>query len=104
MSTTIALILRALSTLLSMGVLGKSPSAFAPVISTLASLAEVPDFTKVQQAQLLQMVETWVNEKRAPTDAELDSLKSSRDTMDAALRNALAKLLMPAAVAAPAAK
>lgn len=93
MSTTIALILRALSTLFGMGLAGKTTAAFAPIISTLASLAEVPDATKVQQAQLLAMVETWVAEKREPTDAELDSLKSTRDAMHAQILAALASLV-----------
>lgn len=93
MSETIALILRALSTVAGLSdVFGKDAVKLQPVLNTLASFAELPAETKADQEALLAQVKTWIAENRGPTDAELDAFKASRDDLDAKLRAARANL------------
>ena len=93
MTTTIALILRALAGAVSLkDVFGGDVGKLAPVLNTVAALAEVPDFTRAQQEALLAQVKTWVAENRGPTDAELDAFKDTRDVLDQKLKAALAAL------------
>lgn len=89
MSETIALILRALSTVAGLtDVFGKGAEKLQPVLNTLASFAELPAETRADQEALLAQVKTWIAENRGPTDAELDAFKATRDDLDAKLRAA----------------
>ncbi len=89
----IAMILRALSIAATIpGVFGKNGEKLAPVLNTVASLAELPAETRASQQALLTQVNTWVAEGRGPTDEELETFKSTRDALDAQLREARAKL------------
>lgn len=95
-SSLIAMILRALGLASGMtGVFGKDAARLAPVLNTLASFAELPAETHAAQVTLLEQVNTWVAEKRGPTDGELDAFKTARDALDAQLRAARDSLADP---------
>ena len=81
MIDTIAMILRALGVTASMPELfGGKGEKLAPILATLASLAELPGETKGEQDALLALVNSWVREKRGPTTEELDTFRATRET------------------------
>lgn len=86
MIDTIAMILRALGVAASMPeVFGSKAEKLAPILATLASLAELPGETKREQDALLALVNSWVSEKRAPSTEELDNFKAVRESNHARL-------------------
>lgn len=90
---TVALILRSLAGAVVMPELfGAKASKLQPVLDTLASLAELPAELEADRQELLSLVQRWVNEKRPPTDEELDTLKVRRDELDQRAREARARL------------
>jgi hypothetical protein len=90
---TIALILRTLSGAVQMPELsGLKAGKFAPILDTIAALAEVPEALKADREALLAQVQRWVDEKRPPTDEELDTFKDQREDLDAKIRAARAQL------------
>jgi hypothetical protein len=93
MIDTIAMILRALGVAASMPELfGGKGEKLAPILATLASLAELPGETKPQQEALLELVNAWVSQKRAPTTEELDQFKTVRESNHARLLELQASL------------
>lgn len=92
-AATTSLILRALSGLVQMPELtGLKAQKLAPLLDTAAALAEVPEALEPDRQALLSQVQRWVDEKRAPTDDELDTFKVVRDELDVKIREARAKL------------
>lgn len=94
--TIISAILRSLAAAAGMSdVFGKNAARLSPILDTLAAFTALPDVTRPAQEALRAMVDTWVAENRGPTDAELDSLKADRDSLDAQLRQIQADLSTP---------
>lgn len=92
-SPTIGLILRSLAGAVVMPELfGEKAARLQPVLDTLASLAELPAKLEPERQALLAKVQSWVDEKRPPTDAELDEFKAQRDALDRRAREARAAL------------
>lgn len=89
----LSLILRALGAAATLKeVFDGKAEKLAPYLNTLASFAELPEETRAEQEALLAQVEAWIEEKRPPTDAELDAFKAVRDDLDAKLRAARASI------------
>jgi hypothetical protein len=92
-TTTIAMILRSVAGLVQMPELsGLKAAKLAPLIDTAAALAEVPEALEGDRQALLSQVQRWIDEKRAPTDEELDTFKVTRDDLDQRIREARAAL------------
>ena len=90
---TIALILRSLATAVSMpDLFGGKAARVAPVLDTLAALAEVPEALEPQRQALLDMVQSWVDQTREPTDEELAQFRTVRDDLHAQIQQARANL------------
>lgn len=93
MMETIAMILRALGVAAMMPeVFGGKAEQFAPILATLASLAELPGETRPQQEALLSLVNTWVSEKRPPSTNELDAFRTVRESNNQRLLDIKASL------------
>ena len=89
----IAQLLRLLASVATLPALGGDKGEkLALVLNSAASLAELPAELEPQRKALVAMVQLWVDENRAPTDAELDQLKATRDELDAQLRQLQAEL------------
>lgn len=87
MTATIAAILRALAGAVAMPELaGLKAAKLAPIINTAAAFAELPVALEPERQALLEVVQRWIDEKREPTDEELDAWKNQRDELDAKLR------------------
>lgn len=99
---SISMILRSLAGAVTMpGIFGEGAAKLSPVLNTLGALAEVPAELEPVRQQLLDQVQTWVNENRGPTDAELDQFKATRDELDERARKDLAALDAPAPTPPP---
>jgi hypothetical protein len=94
MKASIPAILRALGgALVSVpDVFGPKAAKLSPILNTLGALAEVPAALEPEREALLEQIQRWVDEKREPTDAELDAFKDQRDELDQKLRDARAAL------------
>lgn len=73
-------------------VFGPKAGKLAPVLTTLASFADLPEKLEPERAALLEQVQRWVDEKREPTDEELDAFRARRDELDALIRAEREKL------------
>lgn len=83
---TIELILEALGTVSSLGLLGSKATQLSPIFDTLSAVAKLPDQFATERQALLDQVNLWLSENREPTDAELDAFKDVRDSIDAQVR------------------
>lgn len=93
MPATVSMILRSLAGAVTMPELfGEKAAKLGPILNTLGSLAEVPAALEPERQALLKQVQSWVDENRGPTDAELDAFKADRDDLDQRARQALASL------------
>lgn len=68
------------------------PAKIAPILDTLASVAEVPAELEPERVALLEQVQRWVDENRGPTMEELNAFKATRDELDNRAKAALASL------------
>lgn len=92
-SETSSLILRSLAVAVAMpDLFGAKASKLAPVLDTLAALAELPAALEPERKALLDMVDGWVRDGREPSDAELDVLRSQRNELDQRARDLLSGL------------
>jgi len=93
--STIGLLLRSLAGAARMpDVFGGHDGAakIAPILDTLASVAELPEELQAERQALLEQVDRWVQENRGPTMEELDTFKRTRDELDNRAQAALASL------------
>lgn len=99
--STTALILRTLAIAVTMPTFGKKANRLAPLLNTVSDLAELPAELEPARQSLLAQVQSWVDEKRGPTDDELATFRELRNDLDAQARAARAALDQPAASPPP---
>lgn len=80
-AVTISVLLQGLSAAIKAGVFGNSVEKVAPILDTVAALADLPDELSPQRAALLAQVQSWVTEGREPTDDELEAIAEQRESL-----------------------
>lgn len=90
--SVVELALGALGDAAKAGLFGGKVETLAPILSTLSTLAELPDQFADERAALLAQVQGWVSSGVGPTDAELDAFATQRDSLFAQAQAAQAAL------------